>query len=314
MMQLLGLGSLALLLPIAVWGYRLLGHRPLRHERLRVLLWLFGAVLAAAFASCLPRGIVGRCRAGSAAWSATQCSACRLCCSACRLLGHIGLVAAIVLGLAALAAFGGAAGIILRGAQDEEEETAEAEAEADDEEDDDGAWISLGGLMHTVLSFRSRAGAAYSAARCGRRHKRRGRGAATPRRSAGSSRVSTADRMLAHGKKKTTKTTRRSAARQRAARKPRAATQSRRAVPTAATSCRRSISSASRANSAAPPSAAKCCRRTPPRWKACWPISVCAARSSMRGRGRWSRFTSWSRRPASNPRASSASPTTLPVP
>ena len=55
MMQLLGLGSLALLLPIAVWGYRLLGHRPLSHERLRVLLWLFGAVLAAAFASCLPR-------------------------------------------------------------------------------------------------------------------------------------------------------------------------------------------------------------------------------------------------------------------
>ena len=56
LMQLLGLGSLALLLPIAVWGYRLLGHRPLSRERLRVLLWLLGAVLAAAFAACLPRG------------------------------------------------------------------------------------------------------------------------------------------------------------------------------------------------------------------------------------------------------------------
>src|SRR6204780_95384 len=55
MMQLLGLGSLALLLPIAAWGYRLLGHRRLSHERLRVLLWLFGAVLTAAFASCLPK-------------------------------------------------------------------------------------------------------------------------------------------------------------------------------------------------------------------------------------------------------------------
>src|SRR6185437_16789516 len=55
MMQLLGLGSLALLLPIAIWGYRLLGHRPLSRERLRVLFWLLGAVLAAAFASCLPR-------------------------------------------------------------------------------------------------------------------------------------------------------------------------------------------------------------------------------------------------------------------
>src|ERR1700735_1559513 len=55
MMQLLGLGSLGLLLPIGVWGYRLLGHRPLSRERLRVLFWLLGAVLAAAFASCLPR-------------------------------------------------------------------------------------------------------------------------------------------------------------------------------------------------------------------------------------------------------------------
>src|ERR1700732_321385 len=55
MMQLLGLGSLALLLPVAVWGYRLLGHRRLSHERLRVLLWMFGAVLSAAFVSCLPR-------------------------------------------------------------------------------------------------------------------------------------------------------------------------------------------------------------------------------------------------------------------
>ena len=45
LMQLFGLGSLALLLPIAVWGYRLLGHRPLSRERLRVVLWLFGAAL-----------------------------------------------------------------------------------------------------------------------------------------------------------------------------------------------------------------------------------------------------------------------------
>ncbi len=56
LMQLLGLGSLALILPIAVWGYRLLGHRSLSRERLRLLLWVFGAVLAAAFASSLPRG------------------------------------------------------------------------------------------------------------------------------------------------------------------------------------------------------------------------------------------------------------------
>src|SRR5579864_5368923 len=64
LMQLLGLGALVLLLPIAIWGYRLLGHRPLSRERLRMLLWLFGAVLAAAFA-------------------ATPACGCRRCCSAC---------------------------------------------------------------------------------------------------------------------------------------------------------------------------------------------------------------------------------------
>src|ERR1700732_4257302 len=53
LMQLLGLGSLALLLPIAIWGYRLLGHRPLSRERLRMLLWLFGAGLGAAVACLL---------------------------------------------------------------------------------------------------------------------------------------------------------------------------------------------------------------------------------------------------------------------
>src|ERR1700746_326438 len=55
MMQLLGLGALALVLPVAIWGYRLLGHRALGHERLRVMVWPVGAALAAAFASCLPR-------------------------------------------------------------------------------------------------------------------------------------------------------------------------------------------------------------------------------------------------------------------
>ncbi len=153
MMQLLGLGSLALLLPIAVWGYRLLGHRPLRHERLRVLLWLFGAVLAAAFASSLPRGVRWPlpCGLGGVVGDAILRLPAAL--FGTRLTGTYGLIAASVLGVAALAAFGGAAGILLRGARSEEEEPAEAD---DDDEADDGAWISLGGLMHTVLSFRSR--------------------------------------------------------------------------------------------------------------------------------------------------------------
>src|ERR1700683_4537678 len=55
LMQLFGLGSLALLLPIGVWGYRMLGHRPLNPRGLGIQLWASGAVLTAAFCACLPR-------------------------------------------------------------------------------------------------------------------------------------------------------------------------------------------------------------------------------------------------------------------
>ncbi len=127
-MQLFGLGALALLLPIAVWGYRLLGHRQLSRERLRVVLWLVGAVLAAAFASCLPRSAalaaaVGprrrhRRRRAAAAGRAVARAA----------VGAHRFAAAIVLGVAALLAFAGAAGAIWRDAVDEEPYEDEDEA------------------------------------------------------------------------------------------------------------------------------------------------------------------------------------------
>jgi S-DNA-T family DNA segregation ATPase FtsK/SpoIIIE len=154
MMQLLGLGSLALLLPIAVWGYRLLGHRPLNHERLRVLLWLAGAVLTAAFASCLPRsprwplpsglgGVIGDAVLRLPAYLLHG-----------PLAGTHLLGAAMVLGAAALITFAGAAGILWRDATEEDEED-EEEAEEPAEEIDSG-WISLGFLAHSLLSFRAR--------------------------------------------------------------------------------------------------------------------------------------------------------------
>src|SRR5580704_5495363 len=144
LMQLLGLGSLALLLPIAIWGYRLLGHRPLSRERLRVMLWVFAAVLSAGFASCLPR---------SAHWPLP-----------CGLGGVVGdavlrlptelfgvpmtdtsrLAATVVLGIAALFAFAGAAGIIWRDRAEADEDDEDADDEAAAEADGDGAWISLG--------------------------------------------------------------------------------------------------------------------------------------------------------------------------
>src|SRR5436305_7366806 len=54
MMQLLGIATIAFLLPLAARGWRLLTHRPLDRERVRLILWIVGAGAAAAFASCLP--------------------------------------------------------------------------------------------------------------------------------------------------------------------------------------------------------------------------------------------------------------------
>jgi DNA segregation ATPase FtsK/SpoIIIE, S-DNA-T family len=160
MMQLLGLGSLALLLPIAVWGYRLLGHRRLSHERLRVLLWLLGAVLTSAFSSCLPRsshwplpsglgGVIGD------AILQLPASLFHL-----PLAGTNRLIAAAVLGLAALITFAGAAGLIWREAPHEEEEPAAPARH--DEDDEEGGWISLGFLAHYLLSYRARLARLFS--------------------------------------------------------------------------------------------------------------------------------------------------------
>ncbi len=152
MMQLLGLGSLALLLPIAVWGYRLLGHRQLSHERLRVLLWLAGAVLAAGFASCLPKSPRWPLPSGLGGVIGDAVLRLPVYVLQAPLSGTHRLGAAIVLGVTALFTFAGAAGILWRDAVDEDEEEAEKPAEDDDE----GGWISLGFLAHSLLSFRAR--------------------------------------------------------------------------------------------------------------------------------------------------------------
>jgi S-DNA-T family DNA segregation ATPase FtsK/SpoIIIE len=150
MIQLLGLGSLALLLPIAVWGYRLLSHRRLSHERLRVLLWLIGAVLTAAFASCLPHSPHWPLSSGLGGVIGDAVARLPISLLHAPLAGANRFAAAIALGIAALITFAGAAGAIWgKTPEDIEEE----EASADDGE---GGWISLGYLAHTLLSFRAR--------------------------------------------------------------------------------------------------------------------------------------------------------------
>ena len=53
-MQMFGLASVALLAPLAIWGWRLLTQHRLERIGSRLLLWLFGGLASAGFASLLP--------------------------------------------------------------------------------------------------------------------------------------------------------------------------------------------------------------------------------------------------------------------
>jgi S-DNA-T family DNA segregation ATPase FtsK/SpoIIIE len=59
LMQLFGLASIVLVLPIAIWGWRIAIHRPFDREWMRLAFWLASTALASGFAACLPK---------SAAW------------------------------------------------------------------------------------------------------------------------------------------------------------------------------------------------------------------------------------------------------
>src|SRR3712207_553117 len=54
LMQLLGLGAIAALLPLALWGWRLMKSGDLGRLQLRLALWVIGAGAATALASALP--------------------------------------------------------------------------------------------------------------------------------------------------------------------------------------------------------------------------------------------------------------------
>ncbi|MEX0752743.1 MAG: DNA translocase FtsK 4TM domain-containing protein, partial [Xanthobacteraceae bacterium] len=154
LMQLLGLASIVLMLLIAILGWRLVTHRPLYRERLRMLLWFAAAILAAGFASCLPRtatwplpGGLGGVIGDAVLLTPTI------------LLGPLSGMTRIALagatGAFALLAFAIAAGAIWRdpraaGSDDEEDN---ARPYRDDEE---RAAISLGRIVHALLSFKAR--------------------------------------------------------------------------------------------------------------------------------------------------------------
>jgi S-DNA-T family DNA segregation ATPase FtsK/SpoIIIE len=151
LMQVVGVAALALILPMAVWGWRLVTHRPLDHERLRLILWSAGTLAAAAFASCLPTGgawplptglggVVGDALLRLPAWLLGA-----------PLAGSIRMATGLIVGLAALASLALAMGIDWRRRQSPRA-AQPTEATADDAPPS----VSLGWLHHEWLSIQAR--------------------------------------------------------------------------------------------------------------------------------------------------------------
>jgi S-DNA-T family DNA segregation ATPase FtsK/SpoIIIE len=170
MMQILGIATVALLLPVASWGWRLLTHRPLERQRLRLVFWAAGTITAAGFASCLSPskswplptglgGVVGDSLLHMPAWIFGA-----------PLSGAPRFAIAIVLGIGAFAMLALAAGFGLRRGADEEEvekkpakraareqaKEADADEAEQEEEREKRSFVSLGWLYHFLYSIKAR--------------------------------------------------------------------------------------------------------------------------------------------------------------
>jgi len=157
LMQILGLGAIMLILPIAVWGWRLLTRRPFDREALRLGCWILCTVFAAGFASCwphnaawpLPTGLGGV--VGDALVRAPEL-----------VLGPLGFFYSLLFGVIylaiSLAAFVVASGYGAQEAEAEDDDEAEDIPLLDDDEGDDRRAAMFGFLVHTLMSAKARLG------------------------------------------------------------------------------------------------------------------------------------------------------------
>jgi S-DNA-T family DNA segregation ATPase FtsK/SpoIIIE len=156
LMQLFGLASTVLVLPIAVWGWRIATHRPFDREWMRLSFWLGGTVLASGLASCLPKsptwplpsglgGVIGDAVLSAPALAIGRPTGVAL------------IPIAAVLALATFAAIVIAIGFGYHDpAAVKLDERWAREAAGPPDDDAERTSISLGWLVHALLSFKAR--------------------------------------------------------------------------------------------------------------------------------------------------------------
>src|SRR5262249_43500788 len=155
MVQLFGVAALAFVLPVAIWGWRLLTHRRLRRERIRLAFWVPAVLLAAGSAACLPRRAAWPLPAGLGGGGGDLLRRVPALRAGGTLPGVARAVVAVVAGLLALAAFAVVAGFGWR-ADDEDDSDEDDDADEREEGDEGRASISLGWLTHGFLSLKAR--------------------------------------------------------------------------------------------------------------------------------------------------------------
>ena len=139
--QLFGLAALAIILPIAIWGWRLASHRPLSRERIRLGVWMLSVPLWAACAAALPRSAAWPLPAGLG--GVTGDWMLRLPVS----IAHLPqALAAFALGIAAIVCLAVVAGFGFRVPAEDADKDAEREKRA----------AIIGWITHEFLSLRAR--------------------------------------------------------------------------------------------------------------------------------------------------------------
>jgi DNA segregation ATPase FtsK/SpoIIIE, S-DNA-T family len=155
LIQLLGLAALVLVLPVAIWGWRLITHRPLQRERIRLLFWLLAVVMAASCAASLPHSATWPLPVGLGGVIGDWLLRLPALVAGGTLAGPARAAIAVVTGLATLLSLAITAGF---GWRTEEPQRERELARADDtiEAAEERGSISLGWITHGLLSLKAR--------------------------------------------------------------------------------------------------------------------------------------------------------------